>query len=145
MNKLKYPPTYKHDPAIEPRPYWRYDRFASRLSGYVHDRGFATDIPYERESQLMAGYVATPESHAEDCARYQRAKKRRKAIMSGAVQRRPASSTLNEPTRKPKRKKIKKKIKRKGGRVTNETKATKGKKARRPAPKKAKLKRKGQG
>lgn len=141
--KLKYPPTYKHDPKIEPRPYWRYDRFASLLSGFVHDCGFATDVPYVRESQLMAGHKATVESHAADKERYERQRKRCDELRAG-VQTPTSPVTLNEPARKPKPKKVNRTID-KGERATESKATKKGKKARRrSAPRKAKLKRKGQ-
>lgn len=54
--------TYTHNPDAEPRPYWRYDRFMSDFTGYVHHYGKATNKKYSHQDQLMQNFVPTIES-----------------------------------------------------------------------------------
>lgn len=50
---------YKHKPEDEPRPYYRYDRFMSCMTGYVWYYGRATNTLFRHSDQLMQEYVPT--------------------------------------------------------------------------------------
>lgn len=58
-NPVKLLDPYAHDPKIEPRPYFRVDRFLSDLTGYVHYYGFPTSVEFRSILQLNDKYVPT--------------------------------------------------------------------------------------
>jgi len=50
--KIKLPPKYDFNPEYEPRCYWRFDRFISRLSGRRHHFGIPTRFDFTTDACL---------------------------------------------------------------------------------------------